>query len=147
MKPTPSQLSAISQECACLGARSAARVLTKFYDSCLASSGLKVTQFSILVTIAAHGAIAITKLADALELDRTTLTRNLSVLERKGLVQISTGADIRSKEVRLSPQGIAAIQEALPLWKKAQGVVRSNVDYDALMEQFRNIQQKEKMFV
>jgi DNA-binding MarR family transcriptional regulator len=141
------RLSSFAQECACLNARSTARILTKFYDNCLAPTGLRVTQLSILVVVAMRTTIAITKLANALNLDRTTLTRNLSVLEAKGLVQVTSETDVRRKDVRLSVAGNAILEKALPLWEKAQRAVRREIDYDALMAQFRSIEQKEGMFV
>jgi len=64
-----------------------------------------------------------TTLADALAMDRTTLTRNLRPLERRGLVRVTTGDDRRVRIVTLTTRGRTALADALPLWKKAQAQV------------------------
>lgn len=64
-----------------------------------------------------------TALSDALSMDRTTLTRNLRPLERRGLVRVAEGEDRRVRMVTLTTQGRAALADALPLWNKAQAQV------------------------
>jgi DNA-binding MarR family transcriptional regulator len=99
------------------------RGLTALYDAALAPSGLKVTQLPILVALGSAGDLPITTLAGALALDRTTLTRNLHVLEERGLVCV--GADDEDGRVRvasLTPGGAEALSAALARW---EGVQRS----------------------
>ncbi|MDR3387061.1 MAG: MarR family winged helix-turn-helix transcriptional regulator [Rudaea sp.] len=107
--------------------RRAARAISHLYDEAIASSGLKVTQFSLLRAVARNEPVAISVLAGEMELDRTTLARNLAPLERERLVVRSAGRDRRITEVRLSAAGRAAIQRALPLWKTAQAQVRKQL--------------------
>jgi DNA-binding MarR family transcriptional regulator len=64
--------------------------------------------------------VPITRLADALDLDRTTLARDLKPLTERGLLEITTGADKRTRMVRLTVQGREAIARAYPLWQQAQ---------------------------
>lgn len=66
------------------------------------------------------GTMRITALADAAVMDRTTLTRNLDLLERDGLVRIRPGEDARVREVTLTPAGRDRLLAALPMWEKAQ---------------------------
>ena len=68
--------------CLCLHSRRAARRLTQIYDDALRSSGLRVTQFQLLSAVQSAGPVTQHRLADLLGTDRTTLTRNLGVLER-----------------------------------------------------------------
>jgi len=108
-------------DCLCFNLRRAARRITQAYDHALAPAGLKATQFSLLVVLAKLGeGVGITDLAEHLGMDRTTLTRNLAVVERKGLVQVLPGDDPRSKSVTLTPAGKIALDAAAPLWLKAQ---------------------------
>lgn len=108
-------------DCLCFNLRRAARRITQTYDHALAPAGLKATQFSLLAVLAKQGkGIGITDLAEQLGMDRTTLTRNLAVVERKGLVQIMSGDDPRSKSVTLTPAGKTHLDTAAPLWRKAQ---------------------------
>jgi DNA-binding MarR family transcriptional regulator len=64
--------------------------------------------------------VPITRLADALDLDRTTLARDLKPLTERGLLEITTGEDKRTRMVRLTSQGREAITRAYPLWQQAQ---------------------------
>ena len=109
--------------CICVNLRRASRAISQLYDEAMAASGLKVTQFSLLRAIERNEPVAITVLADDMELDRTTLARNLAPLERDRLLTRSGGRDQRVTEVRLTPAGRAAIARALPLWETAQAMV------------------------
>lgn len=63
----------------------------------------------------------ITQLAEYIVMDRTTLTRNLEVMEKDGLVAISPGEDKRTRLVIITPQGQQVLEQAFPLWQQAQG--------------------------
>jgi DNA-binding MarR family transcriptional regulator len=93
----------------------------------LRDSGLRATQFSLLMLIAARGRVSLTDLAGMAVMDRTTLTRNLRPLERRGLVQIRPGEDRRVREISLTPRGKDALAAAFPLWQLAQAEVASSL--------------------
>jgi hypothetical protein len=63
------------------------RAVTQLYDDGLRPSGLRVTQFSILATIARMGAANLRQLEDTLAIDQTTLTRSLNLLQREGVTE------------------------------------------------------------
>lgn len=86
----------------------------------MAPSGLRITQFSLLRTIARDGKAHISELAEALLLDRTALSRNLDPLFARGLLSVAPGRDARTREVELTRAGKAALKSALPYWKRAQ---------------------------
>jgi DNA-binding MarR family transcriptional regulator len=115
-----SELDAVADGCACRHLRRAARAVTQLYDEALRPSGLRITQFTLLVGVAVSEPVPITRLADALGLDRTTLTRDLRLLTDRGLVETATGDDRRMRVVRLTGQGREAIGRAYPLWQRAQ---------------------------
>ncbi|HEX6120319.1 MAG TPA: MarR family transcriptional regulator [Dongiaceae bacterium] len=98
----------------------AARAITRAYDDALRSTGLRATQISVLAAVGARGALSIQSLADSLEMDRTTLTRNLRPLEDKGYVLLAPERRHRSRVLTLTDAGHAALMEALPLWEQAQ---------------------------
>jgi DNA-binding MarR family transcriptional regulator len=114
------ELAEIAAGCACRNLRRAARAVTQLYDEILRPSGLRITQFTLLVAVAVGEPVSITRLADALDLDRTTLARDLKPLTEQGLVQIAVGEDRRQRVVRLTRQGRRAIGRAYPLWQRAQ---------------------------
>jgi DNA-binding MarR family transcriptional regulator len=116
-----SDTATLFQECNCLALRQAARHVTQFYDQCLAPTGLRTTQFSILAKLKRLGPLTINALARELVMDRTTLGRTMLPLERDGLITIEDGAsDRRSKELHLTKAGAERVRAARKLWKEAQ---------------------------
>ncbi len=110
-----------SEICNCLAVRQAARHMTQFYDRFMAPTGLRTSQFSILVRLRRGGPMTINALAEELLLDRTTLGRNILPLEREGLVAITRGAiDRRSRVVSLTAEGIARMRAGIKRWAAAQ---------------------------
>jgi DNA-binding MarR family transcriptional regulator len=106
--------------CTCANLRMAARVVTQVYDAALQPSGLKATQFTLLAALSKRGELPLSKLAEALVMDRTTLTRNLKPLVGKGLIRVVQGEDQRVRRISLTPTGRDALGEALPHWRQAQ---------------------------
>src|SRR5664279_3449167 len=118
--------------CACGRLRRASRALTQLYDDAMIPSGLRVTQFSLLRTLARRGPSRITDLAAATLIDRTALSRNLDPLVERGLVEIVRGEDARTREVALTRAGNGAIRAALPHWRKAQAEVAAALGAERL---------------
>jgi DNA-binding MarR family transcriptional regulator len=110
-----------SPECNCFAVRSAARHVSQFYDQCLAPTGLRTTQFSILARLKRLGPLSINTLAKSMVMDRTTLGRNILPLERDGLIRIEPAAsDRRAKELHLTKAGEKRLQAAMRGWSAAQ---------------------------
>jgi len=99
------------------------RAVTQLYDDVLRPSGLRVTQFSILATIARMGEANLRQLEDALALDQTTLTRGLTLLERDGVIARVSHPDGRVKAMGFTSKGRKALEVARPLWAQAQADV------------------------
>jgi DNA-binding MarR family transcriptional regulator len=118
--------------CACLNIRKAARAVTQLYDDVLRPSGLRNTQLALLMLLRGHGPMSMTRLADASMTDRTTLTRNLALLEERKLVRIQPGEDARVRVVELTDAGDDAIDDAFPLWEKAQTLITRRMGRDGL---------------
>jgi DNA-binding MarR family transcriptional regulator len=108
------------QRCTCFNLRKAARAVTQLYDEFMRPTGLRATQFSLLTVIRIVGKISITALAQEAVMDRTTLKRNLELLEREGLVRIQPGDDARVREVSLTAVARKKLDAALPYWTRAQ---------------------------
>ncbi len=119
---TPAPFAAANEaaRCACFNLRKAARAVTQAYDAALEPSGLRATQFSLLAAVAALGAPSVGGLAEAMVMDRTTMTRNLRPLERQALIALTAGADRRVRHVELTAEGRRRLDDALPLWRSAQ---------------------------
>ena len=112
--------------CACNQLRRATRSITQLYDATVAPSGLKITQLPILVGLGSAGDLPVGALAEALGLDRTTLTRNLRVLEQRGLVRfVEDDEDARVRLVALTQEGSRALVSALAHWREVQDSVEA----------------------
>jgi DNA-binding MarR family transcriptional regulator len=109
--------------CACQKVRMAARAVTRAYDRALRPTGLRSTQFTIMVAASVADGIPLHRLADILGLERTTLTRNLAAIEREGLIQVAS-VDGRTRKVLLSSTGEARLKQALLLWDQVQEKLR-----------------------
>ena len=106
--------------CLCTQLRRASRGVTRLYDDALAAVGLGAAQFSLLRHVQRLGQPSISVLAEAMGLDRSTLGRNLRVLQEQELLQLGEGRDLRAREVRLTEAGLQRIEQALPLWEQVQ---------------------------
>jgi DNA-binding MarR family transcriptional regulator len=112
---------AACRACLCLASRRASRTITRAFDRRLRPHGIRATQFSILVMLIERGPSTIGELADALGIERTTLSRNLDVVAAQGWVKIGVGADdARSRIVAVAAGGRRVVAAALPAWRKAQ---------------------------
>jgi DNA-binding MarR family transcriptional regulator len=106
--------------CTCANIRKAARMVTQMYETALQQTGLKVGQVTMLAVLSNRGDMPLTSLADALVMDRTTLTRNLKPMVRDGLVSVETEEDQRVRMVGLTGKGRKKIKQAYPLWAEVQ---------------------------
>ena len=120
---TEEEISQVPATCAHFNVRRADRVMTQLYDEMLRPSGLKSTQFTLLTAIRLRGPVTIKGLAEAIVMDRTTLTRNLRPLEKEGWIAILPGTDRRVREVSVTEKGSRALDRAFPLWREAQAHV------------------------
>ncbi len=107
--------------CACSALRQATRAVSRHYEAFLAPAGVTVTQYSLLRYLQREGATPLRRIANAMELERTSLYRALATLERDGLVRSWTDPDdARVKQAELTEAGGLKIVEALPHWQRAQ---------------------------
>jgi len=118
--------------CSCFAVRRAARVITQHYDSFLGSTGLRATQFTLLTVLALEGPLPLTRTADRLGMERTTLTRNLRLLLARRLVTEEVSGDRRVRMLAITRTGIAAARAALPRWREAQGSISRHLNPAAL---------------
>ena len=115
--------------CHCLAPHRAGRTATRFYDAALAPAGLTVAQFAMLRQLQALGRVGISHAARAMQLDRTTLGRNLGPLERAGLVRTVAGeTDGRQRMIEVSEAGQQPVRQAIPAWKAAQAAIDGKLD-------------------
>lgn len=108
------------QGCTNLKLRQLSRIVTRHYDGFVADVGLKITQYSLLSHVVKLGPIRPGDLARRMQMDASTLTRNLQPLAALGLLTVGAGADARSRLVSATEAGIAKQTQAQQAWKAAQ---------------------------
>lgn len=106
-------------KCICINFRRFANKITAFYDKCLASAGISVNQYSLLVNLSQIEGCGTGELARRVRLEKSTLVRTLKPLLRDGFI-IDKASETRGRSLHLSSRGKKVVQKALPLWKKAQ---------------------------
>ncbi len=100
--------------------RRAARAVSKQYGAAMKDSDVEATQFSVLFILSKSGALSITDLANKMGLDRTSMSRNLTPLQTQGFISVGEEGMHRSRDVTITEAGKAALQELMPMWRKAQ---------------------------
>jgi DNA-binding MarR family transcriptional regulator len=118
--------------------------LNSLYDEALRPAGLKSTQYNQLICLEMMGETTVKSLAQALAVDRTSLTRSLEPLERIGLVSSRSGSDGRERLVQLTLKGRSSLKKAMPLWESAQAAVTSALGEDTVETLFASAESIEK---
>ncbi|WP_406856675.1 MarR family transcriptional regulator [Alsobacter sp. KACC 23698] len=122
----------MSLPCHCLQLRKATRKIGARYDAALAPAGINIAQYSLLRTVERHQPISLTDLGRSLELDRSTMGRNVRVVEKLGLVELGRGQDQREATVSLSERGSEALRAAEPLWARCQDEIAKRLGAERL---------------
>lgn len=113
--------------CSSQRVRALSRRVSQFFDRYVAEVGLKTTQYSLLSHVVELGPLRPGELARAMNLEPSTVTRNLQPLVTAGWVVVGHGDDDRSRTVQATPAGIAKRAEAKRAWKRAQVAFNARV--------------------
>lgn len=128
--------------CFCCALLVAARSVTRLYNEELRASGIEVTQHAILVMLKALGPTPLGALGERLAVDKTTISRNIKVLERHKWVSVECGQDARERVVSVTIAGAAALDKARPSWDRAQKRMRAALasgEFDQFRERFPDV--------
>jgi len=119
-------------DCIGFNLRKANRAVSQLYDEMLRPTGIRGTQYSLLVVLKIVGPVLVTELAEKIVMDRTTLSRNLEVMEKQGLVSVTPGEDRRTRKVMITEMGSTVLLDAYPLWQQAQAKIRESMSEERL---------------
>jgi DNA-binding MarR family transcriptional regulator len=122
-KPATS-IDTIAKTCIAGRLRLLNRVVTNIYDDAFRPFGLKISQGNILILTGKMGVVSPVQICEYLQLDISTLSRNVELMRKKGWLEIVPGEDARSHPFRLTAQGKRLIEKAIPAWEKAQEEAR-----------------------
>src|ERR1700729_2737542 len=110
-KPTNNRIDTISKTCIAVRLRLLNRVVTNFYDDALRPLGLKVSQLNILIVTARLGLARPAQVCDILQLDTSTLSRNVERMRAHGWLEVVLEEDARAQPFRLTPHGKRLIEK------------------------------------
>jgi len=119
-RTTDSPIDKIARNCIAVRLRLLNRVVTNLYDDALRPLGLRVSQLNILVVTGKVGLARPAQVCEILQLDASTLSRNVERMRAKGWLEVVPGEDAREQPFRLTPQGRRLLERAVPAWEKAQ---------------------------
>lgn len=113
--------------CHCVNFRRAALAVTAVYNDALKPAGVSVNQFTLLQYISTLAPVSVSELSDAVDLDRTTLVRNLKPLEERDLVADIAPRGSRKRQLTVTTAGNAVLVVARPLWRRIQERLEENL--------------------
>ena len=138
-KSSKRDLYKIGLTCLQFNLKKTSRKISSYYDEMLQPVGLKSTQFSVLIVIGIEEATSIAGLAKLADLDRTTLQRSLSILERDKLLQIEKVSKGNIRYVTLTSLGKRKLESAIPYWKTAQENILKKIGNEKVNALLKNL--------
>ena len=106
--------------CLATRVRQLSRIVTRVYDDALRPLGITASQFTLLTQLAQQDGITAVEIGLTLDIEKSTLSRNLKRLLALGLIIMDPPAGRRGRGLHLTPNGQAVIKEAYPVWQDAQ---------------------------
>jgi DNA-binding MarR family transcriptional regulator len=124
----PAIAQSVRRSCLCLRVQRASRAIGRHFDAALRPVGLNNWQFTLLMSLNQSPAPSVNELADQLVMDRTTMTKNLRVLEQRELLAICRDvADGRVKRILLTEAGRDLLMQAMSHWRAANDSVKASL--------------------
>ncbi|HWN56669.1 MAG TPA: MarR family winged helix-turn-helix transcriptional regulator [Methylomirabilota bacterium] len=122
----------VERVCVAGGVRKLNRMVSAIYDSALAGAGLKTSQFSVLVAVANRDKARPAELIKLLQMDESTLSRNVERMCARGWLRLERNEDRRSHLIEVTDKGRALIRKCMPAWQQAQEEVSQRIGADTV---------------
>lgn len=110
----------IASECLALRIRRLDRSLSRIYDGVLRPHGATIAQLGLLTAVTLSGPIQPSRLGDILDLERSTVSRNIALMLRKGWISATVARDGRGRLLAITRHGEDVLNEAIPAWRRGQ---------------------------
>jgi DNA-binding MarR family transcriptional regulator len=120
-----------SLPCACTTIKKLSRILARAYDDALAGSGINITQFAVMRCIARRTGEPLSRVAEEMEMDRTSLYRAIAPMVRDGWIKMAPGTDARSRSAKVTRKGSQLLAEAAVPWNSIQEGLLGSFGKDA----------------
>lgn len=124
----------MARNCASANLRRTERLVTRHYDSYLEVTGVTAVQLPMLAMISSAEEPTFRLMTETMELDRSTLSRNLNLLQRLGLIEIGQSSGPKPGLLKLTPKGRRVLTVAHEQWKRAHRELMKLVKNDAYAE-------------
>jgi DNA-binding MarR family transcriptional regulator len=110
----------VARDCLAMRVRILNRVVTSIYEEALRPLGLKASQMNVLVAVAKLGIAPPTRLCEILQMDASTVSRNVDRMRAKGWLETVPDEDARTQPLRLTTRGVRLLERAVPVWEQGQ---------------------------
>lgn len=127
--------------CLATRVRQLSRIITRVYDDAMRPLNITASQYTLLTQLASRDGITAVEIGHDLDIEKSTLSRNLKRLLALGHIIMDPPAGRRGRGLHLTPKGQAVLKEAFPVWqdaqKRANGVMgpESRAVLDGLLSQ------------
>ncbi len=119
-----------SANCIALRVRRMSRIITRIYDDALRPYGITASQYTLLTILAQQDGITAVEIGHDLDIEKSTLSRNLKRLVALGLIEMDAPAGRRGRGLHLTATGEEVVKLAFPVWNTTQERVKSIVGSD-----------------
>lgn len=109
-----------STMCLASRVRQLSRIITRLYDDAMRPLGITASQFTLLTQLGQQDGITAVEIGFSLDIEKSTLSRNLKRLLALGMIEMDPPAGRRGRGLHLTPKGQATIKDAFPVWEDAQ---------------------------
>jgi len=124
-KPADRAAKTIAADCLAARVRLINRTITAIYDDALRPLGLTAGQLNILVIIANRGPISPGEIAQRLNMEKSTVSRNLARMRKNGWITVTAAASGHKQRLTLNGRGTALLESSVPAWENAQTRTRA----------------------
>ena len=126
----------------CIGnrLRCLSRIVDKDFRSSLKDFDITESQLSILFALTKLGQVEQGKIGETLVLERSTVSRNVKILERRGI--ITKSSDYRP-DIELTQKGRDLVQTIMPIWESLMDTFMDKLGNEGL-ENIKSLEQKLK---
>ncbi len=115
----------LNSHCLCIQMRRAAKQISALYDNALSPAHITIAQYFLLRVLTTMEGCGTGELATAVGLEKSTLVRNLKILQANGLIEDRSLPGSRARQLYITDRGQKALDIALPLWLSAQEQVKA----------------------
>ena len=126
------EFEALRADSVLLAPRRLARALTNYANAILKPLDLNIAQVSLLASVAVKPEKTLAAMSEALSLDSSTLTRNLVILEGRGLIRSKGGRGRGGKQVEITDAGANALRQTIDVWRGVEASLREGMDHETL---------------